>query len=122
MSFWFDSTTAAMSCWNMSRSTTYEMKLLSLTGSPSIVTVTLGAAAPTDHFPFLSTLLASFSLTVQVARSGWPSEENIEYFVESDSMTHWNFGKPRSPQLITQWCGLRSFSSFDFGSRTEASF
>ena len=42
---------------------------------------------------------ASLSLTVQVARSGMPSSENIVYFVESDSITHWNFGRPSSPHV-----------------------
>src|SRR4051812_38732628 len=80
-----------------------------------------GAPPPAAPPPPLAidTTSASLSLTVQVARSGTPSSENIVYFVDSDSITHRNFSTV-APQVATHRCGRRRFSSLESGSSTEA--
>src|SRR5512140_2103464 len=120
----------------MSRSTTYEMKWASLTGFPASEMSTFGEPAmspmvdyffpavpgddvPADESSAFETTSASFSFTVQVARKGAPSGENIVYFVDNDSMTHWK-AVTVSPHVARHRCGRRLFSSFDVDSRTDA--
>src|SRR5262245_61675729 len=68
------------------------------------------------------TLLASFRLTVAVARSTVPPLDHIWYLMTSDSITPQNFGKSPSPHVMRQKCGRRRSSSREYGSITDASF
>src|SRR5690242_11788230 len=73
---------------------------------------------PPSDFAIL-TMSASLSFTVQVARSGTPDSENIVYLVDSDSITQRKFSTV-DPQVTTQRCGRRLFSSGSPGCITEA--
>jgi hypothetical protein len=56
---------------------------------------------PPSSYAFDSTC-TSFTLTVQVARSGLPSGANIDTLVDSDSITQRNGSNPSLPQVMIQ--------------------
>src|SRR5262245_2269166 len=124
MSLWLNSTISHMYAWPMSRWAGSDWTWLSGTSVPSRSMSMLGAAASDmgSYFPssfFIETTSASLSFTVQVARSGTPLSENTVYLVDSDSITQRKLGTVL-PQVTTQRCGRRLFSSGSPGEITEA--
>src|SRR5690242_17409026 len=112
-----------MSGWNMSRSITNDWKSLSFTSAPLTVILYGGDAiasatqvAPDEDEPelldFADTTSASLSLTVHVARTGFPFWSNIVYFVDREVITHEKFWNV-FPHTTTQRGGRRSSSFVD---------